>query len=113
MEERAKLELDVREMALQGDKRRKKEKEEKEELKSFEEEGMERDIFSAGFSPSYPIDLLEEDSRILKECLEHRQNNDAKLVEKIDLLLEATKKNTELLTAIKDIGNALLDLAKK
>lgn len=45
---------------------------------------------------------------MLKESLEYYQRNDAKLVEKIDLLLEATKKNTEMLTAIKEMGNSLL-----
>lgn len=103
LEEREKLKFDVRKMTLQGDKRRMKK----------EEEGVEKEIFSAGLSPSDPIDLLEEDSKILKGFLEYHQSNDAKLVEKIDLLLEATKKDTDLLTAIKEIGNGLLDLTKK
>ena len=60
-------------------------------------------MLSVGLSHSDPIDLLEEDSKILKESLEYHQSNDAKLVEKIGLLLKA----------IKDIDNDLLDIAKK
>ncbi|CEG81173.1 hypothetical protein RMATCC62417_15401 [Rhizopus microsporus] len=62
-------------MTLQGDKCHMKK----------EEEGMEKKMFSAGLSPSNPIYLLEEDSKILKGSLECH----TKLVEKIDLLLTA------------------------